>query len=804
TGTQYNEHVRVWIDFNNNGQFESSEMVFESINRYVNHDGMISIPNNVQANAPLRMRVGSEYSGNAVPGPCTNVTHGQFEDYTVEVKTGAYIVTSSGSLAPQASTTVSVWFKSAGLFSGHYSGNIGVTSNDPLHPMVFVNTHLEVIGTPGISLNTDSLSFDSLMIGATQEQMVTVYNTGCSTLVVSSITSNSPNYTVDPNSLTIAPGTHEHLFVTFNPLSTGLLNGQVQLVNNAQNMVINLVGVGLPAPNIMISPDTLDVTINGCNDSLTAFINVSNTGTANLEYLVRSTTGSVSLDTALSRFKANAALILSKVPSAAAFGEGITGNYISDGIYDMYDAGNYLNTNFMSNIPYSDNQILTSNAFGPSSQYFTRKETGLWLLAADLDSISWFEITGGLGADGYGYADGSVIEMSINGVNYQGFIKRVYSASDPSVNHLIMTEKLPGLSHTYDTYTNNDQHRLNGLSGSTRLYYLLYAGSGGLYIPDSTAARIMMTFLESINPSPAWLTVSPGSDTLVPAGSTSVAATFYSELLNDGTYRADIEFTSNDPDQALIRVPVWLTVNGQPQIFYTPQTLNFGNTMQGTGAQLPVWIHNEGCANLIADSIWSTQPADFITALTAFSIAPDDSLMLMVSFSPSVTGPLSGNLKIRTNIGTYTIPLNGVGVPEPIIGVNPASYNVTIPSCDDTLTFPLTISNTGMGDLIFNLFGGFSSYYDQTSNIVFTTSGAQTQHVFNGIPPNADSIYITVTINGDYDASSEYATLIIDGQNIGIIEDYNVTNNTNIVRTYGFSYAQVAGWIADETIVVTV
>ncbi|HRZ77812.1 MAG TPA: choice-of-anchor D domain-containing protein, partial [Bacteroidales bacterium] len=53
-------------------------------------------------------------------------------------------------------------------------------------------------------------------------------------------------------------------------------------------------------------------------------------------------------------------------------------------------------------------------------------------------------------------------------------------------------------------------------------------------------------------------------------------------------------------------------------------------------------------------------------------------------------------------------------------------------------------------------------------------------------------------------ASSEYATLIVEGQTIGIIEDYNVSNNTNIVRTYGFAYAQIASWIADGSITVTI
>jgi hypothetical protein len=804
TGTSYNEHVRVWIDYNDNGSFETNEMVLESVNQYVNHNGSVTIPYNISTSTPLRMRVGSEYNGNSVPGPCTNVTYGQFEDYTIQVRSGAYTGANSGNLAPQASATIDVWFKAMNLYSGQYSGGISITSNDPLNPQVFVKTHLQVIGAPEISLNEDSLTFDSLMIGATQEQMLTVYNTGCSTLAVSSISSTSQHFTAQPTSLSIPPGTHDHVYITFSPLATGMLSGTIQFANNAQNIALNVAGVGLPAPNITVDPDTLDVVITGCNDSLTVNLTVTNTGTANLEYLVRSTTGTVSLDTVLSRFKSNAALIRSMVPSSVAFNEGVTGSSINDGINDMYDGGNYINTNYLNSIVYSDNVIRSSNAFGTGSQYFTRKETGLWLLAADLKSISWFEITGNLGADGYGSVDGSVIEMTVNGVVFQGFIKRVFSAGDPSVNHLIMVEKKPGISHTFASNTDNDQHRVSGLDGSERLYYLLYAGTSGLYIPDNTVANIMRTFLEAVNPSPAWLVVSPEGDTVVPTANSVVTATFYSELLVDGTYNAAIEFISNDPDQALLRVPVTLTVNGQAQIAYTPNALDFGNTMQGTGAQLPIWIYNDGCANLVADSIWTTLPGDFDASLQAFTIAPNDSLMLEVDFSPSVNGPLSANLRIRTNIGTYTIPLSGVGVPEPIIGVDPASFNVTIPSCDDTLFYPLTIRNTGMGDLIFNMFGGFTSFYDETSYIAYSNTAAQTQHTFTGIPTNADSIFVTVTINGDFDDGSEYATLYVEGQSMGIIVDNNVYNNTDIVRTYGFGYPQIAPWINDGIISVMI
>ena len=48
----------------------------------------------------------------------------------------------------------------------------------------------------------------------------------------------------------------------------------------------------------------------------------------------------------------------------------------------------------------------------------------------------------------------------MRGVDYLGFVKRVYNAGDPSVNHLIIVEDTPGVEHQFATNTNDDFHRV--------------------------------------------------------------------------------------------------------------------------------------------------------------------------------------------------------------------------------------------------------------------------------------------------------------------------------------------------------
>ncbi len=802
TGTSYNEHVRVWVDFNNNGVFENDELQMATVGQYVHHNGNIAIPYDAVSNVPLRLRIMSDYSGSPQPEPCNNLVYGQCEDYALIIRSGTDFAADSGSIAPGSSVNIDVWFRASGLPSGIYEGNVWVASNDPVNPLFSISTHLELIGAPEIQVSADSLLFDSLMIGAVQEKSFLIRNTGCSTLVVSSLSATSQHFTVIPDSLSLLPGDSATAVVSFAPVSTGELTGLLNIQNNDQAVALFIRGVGLPAPDISVSPDTLFVTITNCNDSATASLLVNNSGTADLFFDISSSTGTVSLDTVLSRFNTAFTQITTLIPNRYSFSDGVTGNYIPDGGLDMYDNGNYISTNFQSNIFYSDNLVVNSVAFGSNGRYATRKVDGLWLMAADLDSVSYIEINGNLGADGSGNADGSILETTINGITYTIFIKRVYNAGDPSINQVFITEKKTGHSQTFATNTNDGQHRVFDLIENTRIYYLLYAGLSGHYINDSITLEIAREFIRVINPSPAWLSLSPLAGTLSPSGTQSITANIYSDGLYNGTYVATIEFASNDPDEPTYKVPLVLTIDGSAAIAYAPGSLSYGNTMQGTAASLPLRIWNTGCGDLIADSVWTTLASDFQPALDQFAIAPGDSLDLFVDFTPTLNGPVNAQLNIQSNLGLYTINLDGVGVPAPIISTLPISLAATIPSCDDSVNLPLWIYNTGMGDLIYEVSGGNTVFYDETSQIGFNVNAALTQHTFTGIPSNTDSLFITVTLNGDFDQTSEYASLYIDGQNMGIIPDDNLPNNTDIVVEYAFDASTFAGWIGDGNIVV--
>lgn len=208
------------------------------------------------------------------------------------------------------------------------------------------------------------------------------------------------------------------------------------------------------------------------------------------------------LEDVLCNLNLDYANVTALVPSMYTFNYDGT-NYINDGGSDMYDGGNYLNTNLQTNIPYSDDAIISSAAFGTTGQYFTRSLPGMFVMAADLDGVTSVSITGNVGADGSGNYDAHTFTAVHNGQNYNAFVKRIYNAWDPSVNHVFLIPENVSATHTYGSTTDDDQHNLNNLTGTTRVYYFLVSSASGGFIDNTTIEAITAEFLNSVVGSPS-------------------------------------------------------------------------------------------------------------------------------------------------------------------------------------------------------------------------------------------------------------------------------------------------------------
>lgn len=90
----YGEYFRVWIDFNQDGDFEdSNELVFDpSTSNTSTITGMITIPSGVLLGS-TRMRVSMKYQEDGLDAPeaCEMLEYGEVEDYCVKIQLGQSI-----------------------------------------------------------------------------------------------------------------------------------------------------------------------------------------------------------------------------------------------------------------------------------------------------------------------------------------------------------------------------------------------------------------------------------------------------------------------------------------------------------------------------------------------------------------------------------------------------------------------------------------------------------------------------------------------------------------------------------------
>jgi len=100
TGTVYNEGYAVWIDFNQDGDFDDSgELVWsKSASKTTPVSGTVTIPSSASLGT-TRMRVSMKY--NAIPASCGSFSYGQVEDYTVNITSGAKEIENIGSFVTE-------------------------------------------------------------------------------------------------------------------------------------------------------------------------------------------------------------------------------------------------------------------------------------------------------------------------------------------------------------------------------------------------------------------------------------------------------------------------------------------------------------------------------------------------------------------------------------------------------------------------------------------------------------------------------------------------------------------------------
>ena len=173
-----------------------------------------------------------------------------------------------------------------------------------------------------------------------------------------------------------------------------------------------------------------------------------------------------------------------------------------------------------------------------------------------------------------------------------------------------------------------------------------------------------------------------------------------------GEHNEVVTIISDDPDQPEATVEIFgdaPAYNG-PRLFVSADTLRFEDAPVGLSAESTIVIHNVGLELLNVSEI-KTEGVGFEVQGNNLSVLPEDSVMVVVRFSPNREGEHQGVLTFVSNdrvVPTHDVPVIGQGIvisgPQAIVEPQKLEFGVVSPG--ESKILKLSIRNGGTEDLV--------------------------------------------------------------------------------------------------------
>ena len=110
----------------------------------------------------------------------------------------------------------------------------------------FLGEPLPPLKEPDIALLKIPVEIDSVTVGEKDYGTFTIINEGDADLIIYSITSNDSNFTLSPESGTIAPDKSLIVTITFTPIVAGADSTKITITSNDGDVAVNAKGIGVP------------------------------------------------------------------------------------------------------------------------------------------------------------------------------------------------------------------------------------------------------------------------------------------------------------------------------------------------------------------------------------------------------------------------------------------------------------------------------------------------------------------------------------------------------------------------------
>ncbi|HQN94519.1 MAG TPA: sugar-binding protein, partial [Prolixibacteraceae bacterium] len=560
-------------------------------------------------------------------------------------------------------------------------------------------------GEPVIDISDQTIAFDEIYIGNTQNKSFTIGNLAYEPLSITSVTSNNENFIVSFSPKTLNRNKTTEINVTFSPSTPGNTEGQLTILSNAGDTTITVTGSAQNSPiEFELSPTSFDVSSFSCSDSVSQQLTINNTGTEDLQYTISAThqnsnaPGEV-LETMNGFLNNPRGLVIANnlvytiqwdqlyvynIQTMSvlntyqihndSWGLATDGQYLyigqNGGIVYKYNFDGSLIGEFLS-LPFSDRPSLAFN--------------GEHLIIANSNlynpTIYKCDLNGNIVSTYTSTFNGYLSNMAWNSKHADGQLW----ANDNNYGYIYQLR-----------FEGNQLIRVNSFPHSTAWESAVAFYDNNLWFATNSTLYVMHDGVED-----GWLSFDQVSGTIAPGENATVNVGFNAKKVNSNTYNASIIINSNDPVNPVLPVPTQFTLDGEAQMELSATAFDFGETFANGTKFDTLTISNPGCDTLFIDFTSSNENIFF--ADTTHYVLPGKSANVILSFSPDETMEYNESLELKSNLGQETITGTGTGTPAPEIALSAANFDVETTNCSDSISQTLTISNTGAANLEFNI-----------------------------------------------------------------------------------------------------
>ena len=199
TGSSNDEYVKVYIDFNNNGDLsDSGELVFDAGKNRTTHTDTIKMPKSVVTDTFLRMRVMSDFS--SISSSCGTLRYGQTEDRSIFFENTATTASVFDTACTAYTWTLnSTTYTSSGTYTHTLKGKnaAGGDSIVTLHLLVNDASFATVSDTVCNTYTWSQNSTTYTSSGAYKDTMIAANAVGCDSIITLNLVVHASNTGLD-------------------------------------------------------------------------------------------------------------------------------------------------------------------------------------------------------------------------------------------------------------------------------------------------------------------------------------------------------------------------------------------------------------------------------------------------------------------------------------------------------------------------------------------------------------------------------------------------------------------------------